>query len=92
MWTDIVEQYQRREAWVSQYADELALVETRRQDVVEAEVALCAAGSGSSAVVPAAFHSRRFSSHVASPSAPQAMWYGVSPCGTGVRCRQQRSH
>ena len=45
MWTDIVEQYQRREGWVSQYADELALVETRRQDVVEAEVALCAAGS-----------------------------------------------
>ena len=38
MWTDIVEQYQRREGWVSQYADELALVETRRQDVVEAEV------------------------------------------------------
>ncbi len=49
MWTDIVEQYQRREGWVSQYADELALVETRRQDVVEAEVGRRAAGS---AIVP----------------------------------------
>ncbi len=51
MWTDIVEQYQRREGWVSQYADELALVETRRQDVVEAEVGAPQEHSGSAMVL-----------------------------------------
>ena len=70
MWTDIVEQYQRREGWVSQYADELALVETRRQDVVEAEVhRQCCS------FCPGAFHAiSRIALHVARTRAPQAMW------------------